>query len=188
MGVPLAGDYDVLVNRPIDSRMTWTGNFSDLNTIAANGANRYPGLITYITGDQNLYVFQGGTPGTWEKIVTTNVDTITNINSNFTFSNIHNGQVLYVNSSTNVTGFLPSVGLELNSIPSGYNVSVVQLGDGNVVFKGGGELLPDPPGGAGSNATFFRNRINLERTAGKYAVASILRLNQIEFLLYGDLI
>lgn len=178
MGVPLAGDYDVLVNRPIDSRTTWTGDFSNLNTIAANGANRYPGLITYVTGDQNLYVFQGGTPGNWEKIVTTNVDSITNIDSNFSFSASHNGQVLYVNSDIIITGTLPSFGIGLNLIPSGYNVSVVQVGNGNIVFDNGNSV----------NGAFFRNRLNLNRTAGKYAVASILRLNQTEFLLYGDLV
>lgn len=170
MGVPLGTSFDVATTEPVDSRMVWTGNATNLNNII----NEYPGLITYITGDQNLYVFQGGTPGTWEKIVTTNVDTIANISSNFTFDSTHNGQVLYVNSSQNITGTLPPLGPFLNAIPSGYNVSIVQLGDGNVIFQG-------------TASTFFRNRLNLNRTAGKFAVASILRVNQTEFLLYGDL-
>lgn len=178
MGVPLGTSFDVAEASPVDSRMTWTGTAANLNQIAANGANRYPGLITYVTGDQNLYVFQGETPGTWEKIVTTNIDSIVNINSNFSFNASYNGQVLYVNSDTTITGTLPIFGIQLSSIPSGYNVSIVQVGNGNIVFNNG-----DPINGA-----FIRNRLNLNRTAGKYAVASILRLNQTEFLLYGDLV
>jgi hypothetical protein len=176
MGVPLGTSFDVAEASPIDSRMTWTGTVENLNQIAVNGANRYEGLITYVTGNQNLYVFQGGSPGTWEKIVTTNVDSITNLTTNFTFINSFNGQVLYVNSNQNITATLPSFGLPLSNLPNGYNVSVVQLGDGNIIFNNGGV-----------NGGFFRNRFNLNITAGKYAVASILKLNSTEFLLYGDL-
>lgn len=175
MGLPIAGEFDVGVTRPIDSRMVWTG--LGTNASLNNIPNKYPGLTCYVTGDQNLYVFQGN--NIWEKIITNNVDVITNINSNFHFNLSHHGQVLYVDSPTNVTGALPSVGLTLGTFPSGYNVSIIQLGDGNVVITGSG---------AGAASTFVRNRINLNRTAGKYAVASILRLNQAEFLLYGDLI
>jgi hypothetical protein len=175
MGVPLGTSFDVAEASPVDSRMTWTGDAENLNQIAINGANRYPGLVTYVTGDQNLYVFQGN--NIWEKIVTTNVDSVTTINTNFTFSRDLNGQVIYVNSSQNITATLPSIGLPLTALPLGYNVSIVQLGDGNVVFTNGG-----------INGGFFRNRLNLNRTAGQYAVASILKLNTTEFLLYGDLV
>jgi len=175
MGVPLGTSFDVAEASPIDSRMTWTGTVENLNQIAVNGANRYEGLITYVTGNQNLYVFQGN--NNWEKIVTTNVDSITNLNTNFIFSNNFNGQVLYVNSDQNITATLPAFGLGLSNLSTGYNVSVVQLGDGNIIFNNGS-----------ANGGFFRNRLNLNRTAGKYAVASILRLNTTEFLLYGDLV
>jgi hypothetical protein len=169
MGLPIAGEFDVGVTRPIDSRTVWTGTFLNLNNIP----NRYSGLMCYVSDDQNLYVFQGG--ATWEKIVTTNVDAVTNITENFTFNRNYNGQVLYVTSDNNVTGTLPSFGLPLSVLGSGYNVSIVQLGNGSVVFNN-------------SPNTFFKNRLNLNRTAGKYAVASILRLTVDEFLLYGDLI
>jgi hypothetical protein len=175
MGVQILDNFDIGQAKTLDSRMFWTGQANNLNNIP----NKYQGLIAYVSGDNNLYVFQGGNPETWEKIVTTNVDSTINIDSSFTFSNIHNGQVLYVNSNQNITGFLPMQGPGINGIPSGYNVSIVQLGVGNVVFRGGG---------AGASTTFFRNRLNLDRTAGTYAVASILRLNQSEFLLYGDLV
>lgn len=175
MNVPLPASYNVAVAKPIDSRMTWTGTAENLNQIAVNGANRYPGLITYVTGDKNLYVYQGS--DNWEKIVTTNVDSVNIINSNFTFSASHHGQILYVNSPTNITGTLPPFGVVLDGYPSGYNVTITQLGDGNIIFNNGGV-----------NGGFIRNRLNFDRTAGKYAVASILRINQTEFLLYGDLI
>lgn len=176
MGVPLGGEFDVAVTGPIDSRMVWTGDVNALSNIS----NKYLGLITYATGDRNLYVYQlGAVQGVgapvWEKIVTTNVDTPPVLTENFTFSAAYNGQILYVSGSNPITGTLPTVGPTLNNMGSGYNVSVVQLGDGNVVFRG----TPN---------TFIRNRLNLSTTAGKYAVASILRLNTSEFLLYGDLV
>jgi hypothetical protein len=172
MGVPLGTSFDVAEASPIDSRMTWTGNAGNLNQIAVNGANRYPGLITYVTGDQNLYVFQGN--NIWEKIVTTNIDFIDVTTNSFTLNSQHNGQVLYVdNNSSNVNIFLPST---LNEAPVGYNVTIVQMGGGNAIIN--------------NSASFtFVNRLGLTRTAGQYAVASLLRIRATNnFLLYGDVV
>jgi hypothetical protein len=170
MGVPLQGQFDLAASTPIDSRMTWSGTAANLNQIAANGANRYPGLITYVTGDKNLYVYQGN--NIWEKIVTTNVDNPPTIVGNFNITNDYNGQVIYVNNPNLCTGTLVSIP---TSLDSGFNVSIVQLGVGQVFLTG-------------SNLN-LRNRLNFNRTAGQYAVVSILRINNTnEFLLYGDVV
>jgi len=168
MGVPLGTSFDVAEASPVDSRMTWTGSAANLNQIAVNGANRYPGLITYVTGDQNLYVFQGD--NIWEKVVTTNVDNPTTIVGNsFNITNDYNGQVIYVNNPTLSTATLVS------PFVNGFNVSLVQIGSGQINFTG-------------SNLN-IRNRLNFNKTAGAYAVVSILKIpGNNEFLLYGDLV
>ena len=164
MGVPLAGDFDVAVTKPVDSRMVVT-NYSDLNNIL----NRYQGLTCYVTSDKNLYVFQGS--NTWEKVVTTNVDNpSTIVSTTFDITEIHNGQVIYVNNANLVTATL------VGSFSIGFNVTIVQMGNGSVLINGG-------------VAGTLRNRLNLNRTAGPYAVASILKIgNTSDFLLYGDLV
>jgi hypothetical protein len=176
MGVPLAGDYDVLVNRPIDSRMVWTGTAGTLNQSAANGANRYPGMISYVTGDKNLYVYQDN--NVWEKIVTNNVDSPAIITSNsFTISESFNGQVVGINNSSLVNATLID---PISQYPDGFNVTFIQLGDGIIKIN---------PPSTFVNPPVLRNRLGLNTSAGKYAVISILRFqNSNEFFLYGDLI
>jgi hypothetical protein len=151
----------------------WTGVYSTLNNIP----NKYPGLAAYITGDQNLYFYKGDSTfleNSWEKIVTTSVDGISNTTS-FTFSPEHNGQVLYLSSPTNITASLPLSSTTLTQMGSGYNVSIVQMGAGQIIFSN-------------SAISFFRNRLSANTTAGQYAVASILRISNNEFLLYGDVV
>ena len=167
MGVPLAGQFDVAVPEPIDSRSVWSG--SNLNSLP----NRYTGIITYANQDRNLYVdTRRNAFNSWERVVTTTVNS-NNPTGSFVFSPNVNGQVLNVSGDSTITGFLPTNAL---GMASGYNVTVIQIGDGNIVFND-------------SNILKFRNRLALNRTAGKYSVASILRIgNTNEFLLYGDLI
>jgi hypothetical protein len=151
----------------------WTGVYANLNSIP----NKFAGLTTYITGDQNLYFYKGDSTyleTSWEKIVTTNVDSITG-NASFTFSANENGQVLHLNSPTNINASLPNSSITLTQMGSGYNVSIVQMGDGQIIFSN-------------SAIAFFRNRLNATTTAGRYAVASILRISNNEFLLYGDVV
>ena len=176
MGVPLAGDYDVLVNRPIDSRMVWTGTAGTLNLIAANGANRYPGMISYVTGDKNLYVYQEN--NVWEKIVTNNVDSPPTINETyFTITPSFNGQVVGVNNNNIVSGVLAD---PVSLYPDGFNVTFIQLGDGNINIS---EAVSN------FNPPIIRNRLNLRTSAGRYSVISILRFRDTnDFFLYGDLI
>lgn len=172
MNVPLPASFNVAVAKPIDSRMIWTGTAENLNQIAVNGANRYPGLITYITGDNNLYLFQGN--NIWEKIVTTNIDFINITTNSFTLNSQHNGQVLYVdNDTTEVNIFLPET---LDEIPIGYNVTIIQMNTQSAIIN--------------DSASFtFVNRMGLTRTAGQYAVVSLLRIRDTNsFLLYGDLV
>jgi hypothetical protein len=165
MPIPLGGSYSLAVTEPIDSR-TSVSTFSQLNNIQ----NKYPGLITYVIDEKNLYVFQNN--NIWEKIVTNNVDNLVRT-SNFDFDETVNGQVISVDSITNVTAKLSG---QISNYPIGFNVTFIQENLGNITF--------------GVNTGFvIVNRLNLNKTAGRYAVASLLRLKDTGlFILYGDLI
>lgn len=170
MNVPLPASFNVAVAKPIDSRMTWTGTAENLNQIAVNGANRYPGLFTYVSENKNLYVYQGN--DTWEKIVTNNIDAPPIFNST-TIEILpgHNGQILYSENSNQVTATL---NIANGPFPDGFNVAICQKGVGVVTFQG--------------NSVNLRNRLNLTQTAGQWAIASILRIGSTaDYLLYGDL-
>lgn len=172
MGIPLAGNFDVAVNQPIDSRIVWTGSSNNLNNIP----NKFPGLISYVTGEQNLYFFRNDQ--VWEKIVTNNVDSPiviqdTNI---FAIESNFNGQVIYVDSLNPVTASLLS---PHTLYGNGFNVTFVQLGIGTITV----EALP------GVQTPQIVNRLDLKQTAGQYAVVSLLKIsNTNKFILYGDLI
>ena len=137
--------------------------------------NKFPGQIVYSTGDRNLYFYKSGSAVEWEKIVTNDVDDTVTFTNNFTLNNFNNGQVIYVNKATITTGSLNHTSFP-NLINDGFNVTLIQIGNGFIEF-------PD-------TATYaFKNRIQARRTAGKYAIASILKIpNSNEFLLYGDVV
>jgi hypothetical protein len=167
MGVPLAGDFDVAVRKPVDSRMI-VGSVSDLNNIL----NRYEGLICYVIEDQNLYINLG--LDVWERINTSNVDDFLLFNADFNISPEHNAKVLYVNSS-----ILLNVGwseTDPNLYPIGFNVCIIQIGIGPVRINSNQNII-------------VRNRLGFFTTAGQYSIISILRIKDSnEFLLYGDLV
>jgi len=169
MGVPLLEDFDLAVPKPIDSRMVFTGLF--LTSVP----NRYEGMLIYSSGDKNLFLDNRRTaPQIFERVLTTTVISNNNeITGNFGFAGANNGQALYVSGNNNLTGSLPTTALGFGS---GYNVTIIQMGNGNIVFNDSINLK-------------FRNRIGANRTAGKYAVASILRIGTTnDFLLYGDIV
>ena len=172
MGISLLDNFDIAQPKPLDSRMLWTGSATNLNSLP----NKYVGLITYVSGDRDLYAYRAGNLSSllaWEKVVMTNVDTPTQFTSDIILSTEYNGLVLQVNSSNTINVTLPST---TSFLQSGYNVTFVQMGTGNIKFNN-------------STVFFFRNRLGLSLTAGQYAVASILRLgNSQDVLLYGDLV
>ena len=172
MGTPLLGNFDPAGAFPLDGRSYWTGSVNTLNNVP----NKYIGLVVFVSGDKDLYLNRGGSFTSlqaWEKVVTTNVDSPTEVTSSVNLDLNHNGLVLRVNSSTGINVNLP---LSANQMQSGYNVTFVQMGAGNITFN--------------SSATFnIRNRLGFNKTAGLYSVASILRAgNTADVLLYGDLV
>lgn len=94
---------------------------------------------------------------------------INNITDNFSFNSGWNSKLLTVNASQNITGAVPT------GLPTGYNVSFVQIGNGSLFITGSGGAL-------------VRHRLNLYNTAGQYAIASLLHHSGNQFILYGDLV
>ena len=166
MGIPLAWNFYLAGKVPLDGR-TVCSTLQDLSTIP----NVYPGLIAYVTNNQNLYLNQG--PGVWEKIITNNVDNVNSVTSNFNITEDYNGQVVHVISANSVTGILNADQVPLSK---GFNTTIVQMGPGSVTISGG-------------NVGTLRNRLNFYSLAGQYAVASILRQGTTtNYILYGDLV
>lgn len=97
---------------------------------------------------------------------------INNITGNFIFNSSFNSKLLTINASQNITGTVPT------GLPTGYNVSFVQVGNGQLFITGQ----------TGIGATgIIRQRLNLYNTAGQYSIASLLHHSGNQFILYGDL-
>jgi hypothetical protein len=94
---------------------------------------------------------------------------INNITGNFNFSGSYNSKLLTINSNQNITGTI------VTGLQTGYNVSFVQMGSGQLFITGSGGAV-------------VRQRLNLYNTAGQYGIASLLHYSGNQFILYGDLI
>lgn len=147
------------------------------STVRTTGNQTISGTKTFVTNsllysgvnvnfDKNTNVTFSGTP-VFTSGINSNVlfDSRT---SNFNFDSFMNSKMIFVSGNSNITGTLP-----LN-LANGYNVSITQMGTGKVVFTG-------------VNGVSIRQRLGLYSTAGRYAVASLLHMNNNEYILYGDL-
>jgi hypothetical protein len=94
---------------------------------------------------------------------------INNIITNFNFNDSYNSKLLTINASQNITGTVPT------GLPTGYNISFVQMGTGQLRITG-------------VNSVTIRQRLNLYNTAGQYSIASLLHRGNNEYILYGDLV
>jgi hypothetical protein len=103
--------------------------------------------------------------------ITKTVD-LNNITNNFVFESGWNSKLLKINTATLITGVVPS------GLPLGYNVAFAQMGDGALYITGSG-LYP--------NQVKINQRNSFNKTAGKFAVASLLNYYTDQYLLYGDL-
>lgn len=94
---------------------------------------------------------------------------INNITTNFVFDSSLNSKLLTINANNNITGRVPT------GLSTGYNVSFLQAGTGQLFISGSGGAI-------------IRQRLNLYSTAGQYSIASLLHYSGNQFVLYGDLI
>jgi hypothetical protein len=164
MAIPLPTNFNIKTQSPIDSRYL-TGTYSQLSNIE----NQYSGMQVYATGDKKLYYLKEN--NTWSTVLTDKVD-INEITENFVFESGWNSKLLKINTAILITGVVPS------GLPLGYNVAFAQMGNGALYITGSG-LYP--------NQVKINQRNSFNKTAGKFAVASLLNYYTDQYLLYGDL-
>jgi hypothetical protein len=96
--------------------------------------------------------------------IAANVNSIT---ANYSLSSSDNGKIINVTSSSSITITIPS------GLPLGFNCMVVQNGAGQVTFSGSGATV--------------NNRTSRTKTAGQYAIVTIICLTTNVFITSGDM-
>jgi hypothetical protein len=127
--------------------------------------NPIQGSLLYNSDENRVYQFNGTN---WDKLVIKEVPTVELKTTNYTLTANDNGSVFTFNSSVNIT-------LTANAgLPVGFNISIYQLGDGQVTIIGGSGVI-------------IKNRLSRFKTAGKDAGAGLICTENNIFHLTGDL-
>jgi len=175
--------------RPIGWLFQHKLNYSDQNPFNAGATVFFVDARTgYLSGQSGYFVDNSGNTslnwnaralsGNWSFNNRPNVNNsgvvleyvdINNLTANFSLQSGWNGRLLSVSGSSNITGTVPS------GLPVGYNVALVQIGNGLVVVTGAAGVQ-------------IRQKLNLNKTSGPFSVASLVHRTNNEYLLYGDLI
>jgi len=163
----------------LESTNSWL-EVSLLNaSVQTTGAQNISGTKTFIS---NIVLYSGvnvtfneatnvvfsGTP-VFNSGINSNV-LLNTKNSHFDITSDMNGKMILVSGAANtiITG---TIQLNLNN---GYNVSITQMGSGQVFITG-------------VNLIDIKQKFNLYSTAGQYSVVSLLHYGSNKYLLYGDL-
>jgi hypothetical protein len=94
---------------------------------------------------------------------------ITSISANYSITSADNGKVIQSTGSSAITITIP------NSLPTGFNCTVVQMGTGQITFSRS-TLTPA-----------IINRAGFNKTASQYSVVSILHLGSNNILVTGEM-
>lgn len=87
--------------------------------------------------------------------------------STYTLTNADNGKIISVNSGSTVYINISQ------SLDATFNCMIYQSGSGQVSFRS-------------ENGTFIRNRLSSTLTGGQYAIVTLLRVSNTDFILAGD--
>jgi hypothetical protein len=138
-----------------------TQNFVDLTTTqTVAGAKTLSGATTTVSGN-----LTGGNAAT-----STIAGFTANLNAqttSYTLTTTDNGKIITMNSSSAMTLTVPS------TLPAGFNCMIVQTGTGVVTFTASG--------------TTINNRSSNTKTAGQYAIATLVALTTTSFISSGDM-
>ncbi len=132
---------------------------SEMNSIT----NPITGSVVYNTEQKRIYQYDGTD---WLEIVVVK-PTIKALTGNYTLIPLDNGKVLTINSLSATTLTIPS------GLPIGFNVSVYQIGNGEVTIVGSG--------------TTVKNRLQRFKTAGLDAGVGVICTGTNVFYVTGDL-
>lgn len=123
------------------------------------------GSLVYNTQEKWVYQYNGSY---WEKLVSTQSPTVTQITTNYTVQPQDNGSVLAINSTTDLNLTMPT------GLPVSFNISIYQVGNGTVTVLGAGGVT-------------LKNRLLRFKTAGKDSGAGIISTSTNTFHITGDL-
>ncbi|MEC3908707.1 hypothetical protein VOI54_16890 [Tamlana sp. 2201CG12-4] len=133
---------------------------SDMNAIITP----FQGSIVYNTDHDSMFIYDGGQ---WLRLVTKK-ELITSLTGDYTLELKDNGTVLAFDSPNPATLTVP-----LN-LPIGFNVSLYQIGDGEITIEG-------------DTGVTIKNRLSRFKTAGKDAGVGIISTALNTFHITGDL-
>jgi hypothetical protein len=153
-GVGVAGQIYAggIQNTPIGNTTASSGSFT---TIVASGNITATGNLT--GGNSNSSSISGFAAN------------IVSISADYPITSADNGKVIQSTGGTSITITIP------NSLPNGFNCTVVQMGTGQITF---------------SRSTFtpsIINRTGFTKTASQYSVVSILHLGSNNILVTGEM-
>ena len=140
------------------------------SNIAKNGTNPIDsGFLLDVAGNvkANSGVFNSGIDLNHSKLIDA-VPELINVTSNFNIPNNYDGRMILANSSSDITGIIPSG----NS--TGFNASILQIGLGKISVTGSG---------LGVVINSFNNQF---KTAGQFAAVSILHTGNNRYIMYGN--
>ena len=121
---------------------------TEMNTVV----NPILGSLLYNTDEGRVYQFNGTT---WDELLIKELPTVEAKTGSYTLTADDNGKVFTFNSSTDLT--LTTIA----GLPIGYNISIYQIGDGQVTITGSG-------------GTITKARLSRFKTAGKDAGAGLI--------------
>lgn len=135
-------------------------------TIEMNSVNNaLQGSLLYNIDEERVYQFNGTT---WDKLLINNLAVVENKTSNYTLTANDNAKVFAFNSASDIT--LTTIA----GLPIGFNISIYQIGDGQVTISG-------------ASGVTIKNRLSRFKTAGKDAGVGLLCTATNVFHLTGDL-
>lgn len=121
------------------------------------------GSLVFNTDRKKIYQFNGTD---WKELLES--PSVFLKTGNYTLLDTDNHNILTFNSATDITLTVPT------GLPTGYNVSIYQIGDGKIFISG-------------VSGVTIKNRLLRFKTAGKDAGAGIISTNTNVFHLTGDL-
>jgi len=127
--------------------------------------NPIQGSLLYNTDEERIYQYNGTS---WDKLLIDGRATVEAKTANYTITTADAGKVFTFDSTADVT-LTAGAGL-----PIGFNISVYQIGDGQVTIIGAGGVS-------------IKNRLSRFKTAGKDAGVGLICTATNTFHLTGDL-
>ena len=149
----------ILYNSSIDKLAMFPGLYITGALTASTVVSAPTGAFDNITGPTGNMIVSGSLSGM--------IAALTSSASNYTFVPADSGKVVVLSSSTDITASVPT------GLPIGFTTTIVQNGSGSIFVSA-------------SSGVVIRNRQNHTKTAGLYAVATLIGTGSNSYIFAGD--